>query len=152
MGADGSNGPKPYKQRQVSTAFLRVPAHDWPQVRRGLKTEFRAASGAVSGLKFVDPPIPVVAYSVNKLGHDSRLMVLDERWQEPLSAISDESLQREGFASFAEFRAYWCHREKRRFTPTRMVVVYRVRPFDPLGDRAAFETSIFDHLYGDFIE
>lgn len=157
MASDGSAGPKPYDQKRASTIFLRVPWADWPAVRRGYKTEFRAASGAVSGLKWVDPPTPVVAYSFHKtFGHEAELMVLEERWQEPLAAISDESLRREGFSTLAEFRSYWCAREKRRFTPTRMIVAYRVRPFRWNGedgvpdDPTVFSRQLFDHLYGAF--
>lgn len=153
MGSDGSNGPRPWTQRQASTTFLRVPAADWPLVKRGLKTEFRASSGAVSGLKFVKPPTPVVAYAVTPgMGHDAKLMVLTDRFQESLGAISDESLANEGFDTFAEFRAYWCQREKRRFTPTRMIVAYRVRPFDPPTDQTYFAERMFNHLFGEFLE
>jgi hypothetical protein len=152
---DAGAGPKPYKQRRASTIFLRVPAYDWAAVRLGAKREFRAASGAVSGLKFVDPPTPVVAYTwAQNIGWESQLMVLEDRWQEPLAAISAESLAAEGFQSFDQFRAYWCARERRRFTPTRMVVAYRVRPFvwdeGPDGDQTRFAEQIFDHLYGAF--
>lgn len=157
MGSDrDGHGPRPYQQRQASTAFLRVPWTDWPAVRRGIKTEFRAASGAVSGLKFVETPVPVVAYSWHPIhGYEAELMVLVERFQEPLAAISDESLEREGFASLAEFRAYWVARERRRFTPTRMIVAYRVRPFvwdSPVrqSDDQYFAQRLFDHLYGSF--
>lgn len=154
MASDGSHGPRPYEQRRASTVFLRVPHRDWPGVKRGLKTEFRASSGAVSGLKFVDPPTPVVAYAVSPAtGHDAELMVLEDRWQEPLAAISDESLEREGFQNLAEFRAYWCARERRRFTPTRLIVAYRVRPFvwdGVMDDRTVFAGRLFDHLYGEF--
>lgn len=152
---DAGAGPKPYKQRKASTIFLRVPAYDWAAVRLGHKREFRAASGAVSGLKFVDPPTPVVAYThAPNIGWESELMVLEERWQEPLAAISEESLEAEGFRDFAEFRSYWCARERRRFTPTRMVVAYRVRPFvwdtGPNGDQTRFADKLFLHLYGEW--
>lgn len=157
MAADGSRGPKPYEQKFASTLFLRVPWADWPAVRRGIKTEFRAGSGAVSQLANVDLPTPVVGYSWHRThGYESELMVMERRWQEPLAAISDSSLEAEGFATLAEFRAYWCARERRRFTPTRMIVAHRVRPFrwnpeDGLpDDRTLFAERIFDHLYGAF--
>lgn len=150
MGADGSQGPKPFIQRQAQTIFLRVPFYDWPLVSGGSKTEFRAGSGSVSGLKWVEPPIPVVAYTHHHVqGYFSKLMVLEERRQEPLAAITAESLEREGFESFEEFRSYWCAREKRRFTPTRQIVVYRVRPFEQ-GDDERFADQLFEHLYGAF--
>lgn len=151
MGADGNLGPQPWTKRRASTLFLRVPAYDWPRVRRGLKTEFRT-SGAKSDLDYVEPPIPVCAYSINRLGYDSQLMVVEKRWREPLAAISEESLAREGFKTLAEFRAYWCHREKRRFPPTRMANVYQVRPFDPLADQTYFANLIFERLYGQFLD
>lgn len=150
MASDGSNGPKPWKQRQARTVFLRVPAADWPAVSRGKKREFRAASGQVSGLHFVEPPTPVVCYTVRVGKHDSRLMVLEKRWTEPLGSITDESLRNEGFSSFEEFRRYWMRRERRRFRPTREVVVYSVRPWDG-GDEDWFSQELLKHLYGEWL-
>jgi hypothetical protein len=40
-------------------------------------------------------------------GHDAALMVLERCWREPVGAISDESLLREGYATFADFRRYY---------------------------------------------
>lgn len=150
MAADGSNGPKPWKQRRASTAFLRVPAADWPAVSRGKKTEFRAASGQVSGLHFVETPTLVVAYRVKRGEYEGKLMVLEERRSEPLDAIDEEGLRREGFRTFAEFRRYWMRRERRRFRPTREVVVFRVRPFTE-DDREVFSERILEHLYGEWL-
>jgi hypothetical protein len=107
MAADGSRGPKPWRQRRLSTTFLRVPYTDWPAVKRGLKAEFRAGSGnnQVPQLWGVHTPTLVVAYSIDSQHrHDGRLMVLESMVQEPLGAISAESLEAEGFASLAEFR------------------------------------------------
>lgn len=153
MAADGSRGPRPYTQRRLSTVFLRVPSRDWPAVKRGIKTEFRAGAGkgAVPQLFGVPTPIPVVAYAIRQGRHDARLMMLEQLWQEPLGAIGSESLQREGFKSLAEFRSYWMERERKRFTPTRNVFCYRVRPWhagdvDHAGDR------LLRHLYGDFLD
>lgn len=75
-------------------------------------------------------------------------MVLTERFQEPLGAITEESLANEGFGSLAEFRRYWCDREKRRFTPTRMVVAYRVRPWIDGVDERRFADQLLERLYG----
>ena len=151
MGADGSQGPRPYTQRKARTIFLRVPNADWINVTRGIKTEFRAGSGACSAMWGVEPPTPVVAYRVHKVhGHEARLMVLERKWQEPLGAISEESLANEGFESLAEFRRYWMAREKRRFTPTRMVMAYEVRPFVP-GEEHSLGVSLFNRLYGEFL-
>jgi hypothetical protein len=150
MASDGSHGPKPWKQREARTVFLRVPAADWVAVSQGKKREFRAASGQVSGLHFVEPPTLVVAYAIREHRHDSQAMVLEKRWKEPLGAISEESLRAEGFASFPEFRRYWMRRERRRFRPTRDVIVYRVRPITE-EDRYDFADRLLKHLYGEWL-
>jgi hypothetical protein len=154
MAADGSRGPRPFSQRRVSTTFLRVPTRDWPAVKRGYKTEFRAPIGGRRGvpqLFSVLTPCCVVAYSIRNDEHDAQLMVLEQQWQEPLGAISPESLAREGFASMAEFRAYWLAREHKRFTPTRQVFAYRLRQFTP-ADIGPLAGRAFAHLYGEFLQ
>lgn len=154
MGSDGSQGPRPYKQFRVSTTFLRVPSEDWVPVTRGAKSEFRASPRAVSRLWSVEPPTPVVAYRVRggaAGGYDSKLMVLEDKWLEPLGAISQESLEAEGFQTLAEFRRYWMQRERRRFMPTRMVTVYKVRLWQPEDERE-FAEMIFRRLYGKQLE
>jgi hypothetical protein len=153
MASDGSRGPKPFRQVRHSTVFLRVPAYDWPAVKRGLKTEFRSGWGKNKTPKLfqVEPPTPVVAYTVQRGEYEARLMVLEAIWLEPLGAISPESLEREGFASLAEFRTYWLERERRRFTPTRQVFVYRVRPWVAGQDEAPMGEALLQRLYGEFL-
>jgi hypothetical protein len=150
---DGSRGPRPFQQHHVSTTFLRVPVNDWPAVKRGYKSEFRAGTGknAVPQLWHLEPPCPVVAYCVRNGRHDHELMVLEELWREPLGAISPESLQREGFSSLAEFRTYWIAREHQRFRPTRMVFCYRVREWRS-DDERMLADRLLSHLYGDFLD
>lgn len=151
MGADGRLGPKPWTQRQARTVFLRVPLEDWPQVKIGQKTEFRGKPGSVSGLKWVEPPTPVVAYSYSRMrGYDAAMMVLEDRFQEPLLAISEESLEREGHASMAHFRRYWMKREGKRFNPTSLVIAFRVRLWRP-EDARRFADRLLERLYGDFL-
>lgn len=149
MGASGE-GPRPFTQRQARTIFLRVPYSEWALVRSGRKREFRASPGACSQLWSVETPTPVVAYAIDPMrGYKRQLMVLEERWQEPLGAISKESLEREGQPDIAHFRRYWMKREKTAFKPTRMVTAYRVRPLEPADERAMAE-RLFDRLYGEF--
>jgi len=152
VAADGSHGPRPFQQRRASTTFLRVPADEWVTVTRGFKTEFRATPSAVSKLWSVKVPTPVVAYRhrTSSDKYDSCLMVLTAKWLEPLGAISAESLCNEGFDTMAEFRRYWMQRTKRRFTPTRMVTVYRVRPWEQ-EDAEVFSRRILGLLYGEFM-
>lgn len=152
MAADGSRGPKPYHQASASTVFLRVPAYDWPEVKRGIKREFRAQTGKnkTPQLWAVEPPTPVVAWSHVRGEHQSALMVLERIWIEPLGAISAESLAAEGHASLADYRRYWMRREGKRFTPLREVFVYRVRPWGD-GDEELMARRLFERLYGEFI-
>lgn len=77
-------------------------------------------------------------------------MVLLKMWREPLGAITEESLAAEGFASVAEFRRYWMARERRRFTPTRMITAYVIRPWEGDADVERFSHSLFERLYGAF--
>jgi hypothetical protein len=153
MGADGGKGPQPWVQHAARTTFLRVPVMDWPAVKRGVKTEFRAngGRGTISQAWKVPTPVPVVAYTIRQGRYDARLMILEEVWQEPLGAISPESLRREGFADMAEFRAYWLAREHVRFRPTRKMFAFRVRPWvaEDFGESAE---KLLRRLYGDFLD
>lgn len=150
MAADGSKGPRPFTQRTARTTFLRVPAQDWIAVSRGVKREFRGARGNASSFFHVEPPTPVVAYRVRRGEYASKLMVLERAWQEPLGAISEESIAAEGFETFADFRRYWIARERKRFTPTRQVWVYRVRPWSD-AEIEPMALRIFMRLYGEFL-
>lgn len=128
-----------------------MPAQDWLAVKRGVKSEFRGSQGASSAFFHVEPPTPVVAYRVARGEYEAKLMVLERAWQEPLGAISAESLAAEGFETFAEFRRYWMTRERKRFIPTRQVWVYSVTPWDAFSlDRLA--APLLRRLYGDFLD
>lgn len=144
-----TSSPKPWDQFEARTTFLRVPASDWLLVKQGRKTEFRATGRGVTQLWNVNPPTPVVAYAVTNArdDHDSRLMVLEKTWQEPLGAISPDSLAHEGFPDMASFRRYWIIRTKRRFRPLSNVQVFRVRPWRP-GDNEAMGVGLLMKLYG----
>lgn len=147
------HGPRPYAQRQLSTFFLRVPAIDWVPVTKGVKSEFRAAPNQVTQAVLsstIDLPTLVVAYRVGSDGsHAHRLMVLEETWLEPLGAISEASLESEGFESMDHFRRYWMKRTRRRFRPLQKVRVFHVRLLEP-GDWEQFAETFMDLLYGDF--
>lgn len=151
MAVDGSRGPLPYEQRLASTLFLRIPYREFRVITSGRKTEFRASPGKASQLQRAKTPTPVVAYMKHpSQGYDKRLMVLEETWQEPLGAIRPESLERENQPDIAHFRRYWMQRTRRAFTPTRMVVCYRVRPWRGEADERLFQRVIFRRLYGAF--
>lgn len=148
---------RPFEQHRASTIFLRVPVDDWPQVIAGRRQEFRASSGNAPQLWNVALPSFAVCYRKRKAtgDYDWRLMVLEEVRQERLAGISDEGLRLAGYSgsreeAFALFRREWMTREKRRFTPSRKVFVYRVRPVKP-GDREALAQGLLDQLYGSFL-
>jgi hypothetical protein len=149
MGAEG-RGPKPYKQTQLRTTFLRVPTADWPAIKRGVKTEFRSQGGNVNPMWRVQTPCPVVVYRKAPAGYDALLMVLVETWREKLIEMSPESLANEGFATFEEFRHHWMRRERRKFMPLAEVSVYRLRPWTE-EDRRMMADMILERLYGEFL-
>lgn len=105
----------------------------------------------VSGLKWIEPPTPVVAYSYSRTrGYDHQLMVLEDRYQEPLMGITPEALAREGFPDIAHFRRYMMQREGKRFSPTLEVTAYIVRKFT-VNDIDTFARDLLEHLYGAFL-
>lgn len=147
--ATGPNGVRP---RQASTLYLRVPADDWNKVSLGYKTEFRLSGKAASYPHFLQIVLPtaVVAYMTRQSGdHAELLMVLEQSWVEPLGAISEESLKREGYPDMAHFRRYWTTRTKARFRPLSKAQVFRVRNLLD-GDRELLGGVLFDRLYGDY--
>lgn len=146
------SSPKPWRQFEVRTTFLRVPAEDWALVKQGRKTEFRAAGGAVTQLWNVKCPTPVVGYMVRRTvqTYESGMFVLEATWQEPVGAISPESLAREGFPDMAHFRRYWMQRTKRRFRPLQHVQVYQLHPMMP-DEQTTMGLQLLRKLYGEHL-
>lgn len=146
------SAPKPWRQFETRTTFLRVPGEDWLAVKQGRKTEFRASGHYASQLWNVETPTAVVAYTMKRIGgYDKLLMVLEATWTEPVGGISDESLAAEGFPDFAHFRRYWMSRSKARFRPNQTVHVYRVRPMVG-GDHVTIGLQLFRKLYREHID
>lgn len=140
--------PGPFRKRHAWTTFLRVPDHSWLEVKHGSLTEFRYRRLSIVGL---EPPCPVVCYRTGGTNqdYDSRVMVLEEVWREPLGAISQDSLDRLGM-TFPEFRRDWVERRGKGFEPLLEFNVFRVRQFEradlePLGAR------LIERLYGAFL-
>lgn len=152
MGAEG-RGPRPFPQAVLKTCFLRVPPAEWARVRLGNKRVFRGSPGRSSGLWNTEVPTPVVAWTLVNGVYKSQLMVLEQARREPLGAITAEGLAEEGFEgehAFAQFRRYWCEREKRRFRPLMEVAVYRVRPFGS-NDRQMMADLLLTRMYGEWL-
>lgn len=153
MGAKGGASPQPWKMYRTSTTFLRVPSMDWAAVKQGVKTEFRCVGPrSITNHEQIQTPTPVVAYTIKPgENYDSKLMVLMAAWQEPLGAISRESLRREGFEDLAHFRRYWAQRTHRRFRPLTSVTVYLVKPFDAELDPKYLGGLMLQRLYRDHL-
>ena len=148
---------RPLAQREARTLFLRVPSDVWPQVASGRVREFRAAIGNVPQFTFkVELPTLVVAYRKRKATahYDHKLMTLEGVRREELRAITEEGLALAGYHgenARARFRRDWMLREKRKFEPTRKVVVFTVRPVID-GDLESTGRSLVERLYGEFLE
>lgn len=143
----GSRFVKP----RISRLYLRIPKVDWPSVTQGRKTELRA-NGRGTPHTELRTPTPIVAYAVGVAGPRFKLMVVEDVWEEPVGAISDESLAREGFKTRREFRAYWRKRNHtHEWRPLTVTRVFRVRPFTS-EDRAPLADALFDRLYGEYVD
>jgi hypothetical protein len=143
--------PKPYAAHRATTTFVRVPAPDWLLVKHGHKTEFRSGDQRYKLMHIRDLcPTPVVAYALVNGGHDAQLMVLERFWFEPVGSISEESLSREGFETFADFRRYYKLRTHRPFRPLQDVWCFRVRPWTP-ADAEEHGQRLLTRLYGEFM-
>jgi len=133
---------------------LWVPWDDWSAVTVGTKREFRSQLGHLAARPelFVTPE-PAIGWSRRPFGenvYEHHMLIVEAAWTEPLGAISQESLEAEGFATLDEFRAYWVgrYRGARGFRPLSKIAVYRVRPWQD-GDVEHFGRSILMRLYGD---
>jgi len=149
----GGSAPKPYRQREAKTLFLRVPHVDWTKVKIGEKTEFRTTPHESSKIITANLPTPVVAYAVNGYDeYDAKLMVLEGRRHEPLWEIANDvtGLRREGYGTYDEFRRYWRKRQKGVYRPLQMVWVWQVREFRD-EDIIVEGARLLRRLYGEFL-
>lgn len=138
--------------RTIKTQTLRIPRMDWAAVCTGAKTELRVSRGSQ---KVLVPPQPLVGFSYLQFRESpqTRLLVCEDAWSEPLGAISADSLRAEGYDSIREFRRYWITRHGTKFGETRgwrpfnRVQVYKLRPFTA-EDRDRFAELLLERLYG----
>lgn len=140
---------RPYAQHQAKTTFIRVPPQDWLLVKHGHKTEFRTHDTR-QRFDWIKCPTPVVAYAAVGAGYEAALMVLEKVWKEPVGSISEESVRREGFETFADFRRYFKIRTHRAFRPLQDVWCYRLRPWRQ-GDYAEQGALMLTRLYGEYL-
>jgi hypothetical protein len=152
-----ADNARPYPQRQIVTRFLRVPAADWLAVKYGEKTEFRTRS-VVMGTAGMWFPSPIVAWASWRRGsqtssyeREQQVMVFEEHRQERLFLVGEdrESLRREGFNTYEEFRRYW----QTRYGTLRaddLVHVWRVRCWTD-DDDETMGRVLLDRLYGEYL-
>lgn len=148
----------------VQTNFLRIPRPDWALLMAGEKREFRRRAGG--GTALFQTPVPIVAYSLASYGaSDIRqaLLVCEDVWVEPLSAMSAESIAAEGYDTLGEFRLYWGMRHRKntrfrlttepaRFNPFEKVVAYRLRPWRGEQDEIDMGRELIRRLFLEAVE
>ncbi len=147
--------PRPLKQHQLKTVFLRVPTPVWPLVSTGKISEFRCATGNAPQLWNVSVPSLAVIYrrQLSSTSYDYRLVVLEAMRREALGVIDRDGLAAAGYQgedAFARFRRDWVIAEKKRFEPLRTVFVYTVKLLES-GDLERAGRTLIDHLYGDYL-
>lgn len=148
--------PRPLKQHQAKTIFVRCPSPSWALVSTGRVREFRCAAGNAPQLWKVPLPSLAIIYrrQLSVPSWDYRLMLLENVRREALASITSEGLALAGYKgddAFARFRRDWMIGEKKRFEPLRTVFVYTVRPIQDDGDLTDAGSAIIDHLYGDYL-
>lgn len=142
-------------QRKVSTRFLRIVLSDWPVITTGAKTEFRNFGRHAPHPRALVTPGPIICWTSAPMQEQrTALMVLEAAWSEPLGAISEASLEREGYRTLPEFRRYWLDRHKgllAAYRPLSLVHVYRLRPWVRGEDEHRMGEALLDHLYGPWV-
>lgn len=149
-----STAPSGYPRHQLSTLFLRVPSGDWTRVVVGEKREFRTSPREGVLILSARCPTPVVLYTISPTGGRAcKLMVLEHQERQRLIDIAElpDALAAEGFATYADFKAYWKKRNGGVFRPLQQVVVHRVRPWGGQDqDGTTFGSAWMELLYGKF--
>lgn len=139
------------------TTYLRVPRDEHARLSHGDKREVRVkylVNGRTDEFGF---PLPLVIWSPGTIGPlKVALVVCEERWREPVGAISTESLRNEGYdcrcgercncGALDRFRRYWKNIRGYRWDPRQPTWVYRLRPWDD-SDRRRFAERIIEHLW-----
>lgn len=124
---------------------------DWADVIAGRKRELRkyGQSKPLPGHERIFPAACVFYSERQAGGIVTALGVVEEQWNEPLGAISPESLEREGFPDdLPGFRRYFSARYPRGgFRPLAGVVVQVVRTMND-DDATRTMLEMWEKLYG----
>lgn len=131
--------------------WLRVARCDWSKLVAGAKTEYRQYANHHADLH---TPSPIVIYPTRQPGnfYEERLMVIEDFRQEPLGAISPESLANEGFETLKDFRRYWNERHGTKgYRGLNRVHVFSLRPWT-VEDSTDMAMQMLMHLYGPWLD
>lgn len=144
--------PRPSQLHAVAAKTLLIQPHatDWLPLKYGRKGEFRTTPRGGAFPDMIPCPTPAVLWRPVASRLETIPVVLEEAWTEPLGAISEESLGREGYASLREFRARWVASRHAYFDATRKVCVWKVRLWGD-GDGEAMGQRLLERLYGPYL-
>lgn len=143
------------------TIFCRIPGLDWSAVLSSEKTEVRTLVGGkgLSPYALKHTPCPAVIHTTKVRGvNPHHLAIIERAWTEPLGSLTPESIRREGFESFTEFKQYWLLRRdaetpgniRSEWSPLKEVNVIRLRLMRET-DYVWAGDYLFHRLYGNFI-
>lgn len=137
-------------QRRARSVYIRVPRVDFPHVRIGRKRQFRITE---LGQRRSGPPtLPaaIVVWCLNAYVDEPEesLVFCERSWSERLGEISPDSIAREGFATRAEYIAYWrrYRHPDHSWNPLQPVTVFDVRPWRE-DDLLPCAAALYEHLY-----
>lgn len=150
--------PSQKASRSITSAYRHSPAYvsrvDWLDVISGRKTEYRLIVPGGPGQPPLQPPKypgPLIIYTEHAAipGElETALVTIEGKWSEPVGAITEESLAREGFASMSDYRRYMAARYPTLgYAPRMRCMVRRVHPMTD-EERGEFQQWIWDKLFG----
>lgn len=138
------------RQRRARSVYIRVSRVDFPHVRIGRKRQFRVTE--LDQRRSGPPMLPaaIVVWCLNAYTDEPEetLVCCERSWTEHLGEISDDSILREGFATRAEYIAYWrrYRNPDHRWNPLQLVSVFDVRPWRD-DDLVPCARALYEHLY-----
>lgn len=135
---------------------ISIHPEDWWHVKRGARQQWRLPLSeevprvGISRALLERLPAPVLVTCPTRLGSERALFMLDACWIEPFAAISERSLELEGFDAsqgIAAYRRTWMARTEKKFRPVQPTAVYsgHLASYDEAGKR------ICELLYGEYL-
>lgn len=147
----GESRARPWRRVETRTHLFWVPRRELAELRRGTRTEVRVRDKRRRPTNALVVPCPIVLYSWSEIRTepDRALLVLERAWEEPMGAISPESVRAEGFETLKEYRRYWIEERGQFWRPLDVVRCYRFRIPESLDELA---DMLLEQLYGEHLE